>query len=180
MAAHTVLFPHDYGQEFRDLFDMHRCPQEPSVYCCAQYHAHGRGQQPSHAPLFLMANAPNASHLEPEDTELLKARVLKRLQQHPHFPKQAELIWQRSPQELAKRFPGSDGALYGAASNGWMSAFQRPPNRVNDIRGLYLATGSAHPGGGMPLSALSGYHAAQALMQDSSKVFDVRTWALPS
>jgi 1-hydroxycarotenoid 3,4-desaturase len=68
--------------------------------------------------------------------------------------------------ELAQRFPGSRGSLYGAASNTQLAAFQRPPNRVAALPGLYLASGSAHPGGGMPMVTQSGRAAAAAVLND--------------
>lgn len=47
-----------------------------------------------------------------------------------------------------------------------LSAFYRQPNRCTHYTGLYFCGGSAHPGGGMPLAALSGRHAAEALLED--------------
>lgn len=76
------------------------------------------------------------------------------------------LVFERTPADLAARFPGSRGSLYGMASNSPLSAFRRPPNRVRGVRGLYLASGSAHPGGGVPLCLLSGRAAARALLVD--------------
>jgi phytoene dehydrogenase-like protein len=46
------------------------------------------------------------------------------------------------------------------------SAFRRPANRSPLARGLYLASGSAHPGGGVPLCLLSGLAAARAALAD--------------
>jgi phytoene dehydrogenase-like protein len=56
---------------------------------------------------------------------------------------------------------GSRGAIYGASSNSVRAAFLRPANEVRALPGLYLASGGAHPGGGMPLAALSGCEAAR-------------------
>ena len=67
---------------------------------------------------------------------------------------------------MAAAFPGSRGAIYGAASNDRFAAFKRPPNRVRSLPGLYLASGSAHPGGGLPMVALSGMAAADCLGDD--------------
>jgi 1-hydroxycarotenoid 3,4-desaturase len=78
----------------------------------------------------------------------------------------AEVLWTRTPADLASRYPRTGGALYGAASNGMFSAFQRPPNRVTRVPGLYLASGSAHPGGGVPMCVLSGRAAARAILED--------------
>jgi phytoene dehydrogenase-like protein len=78
----------------------------------------------------------------------------------------ARIVWQRTPRELAARFPGSGGSIYGASSNGWNAAFLRPKNRAS-LPGLYLASGSAHPGGGVPLCLQSGLLAADALLEDA-------------
>jgi phytoene dehydrogenase-like protein len=46
------------------------------------------------------------------------------------------------------------GSIYGTSSNGTRAAFLRPAN-ASPVRGLFLVGGSSHPGGGLPLVALS-------------------------
>lgn len=179
-APHTVLFPEHYEEEFEDIFTRDRAPLEPTIYLCDQHLSHAReGWSDGSVPIFVMANAP----CEPERGELSKARedekwgayrerILARMRV---FAGELELggevmesglVWERTPADLAREFPGSRGAIYGAASNSQTAAFKRPPNRIKAIRGLYLATGSAHPGGGVPLCILSGKMAAQQLLED--------------
>jgi len=67
------------------------------------------------------------------------------------------------PQEFHQRFPATGGALYGQATHGWMSAFERA-GAPTSLQGLYLAGGSVHPGPGVPMAAMSGQQAAAALM----------------
>lgn len=165
-VAHTVLFPEDYEAEFADIFDRGRAPVAPTVYLCAQEACHGRRGFPDHEPVFVMANAPAASDAEAEADAALLERTIARARRAGLFRDDDEVVWKRTPRDLAARFPGSGGAIYGAASNGPSAAFQRPPNRVPKLRGLYLASGSAHPGGGVPLAALSGRAAARALLKD--------------
>jgi phytoene dehydrogenase-like protein len=74
------------------------------------------------------------------------------------------VVWQRTSGGLADRFFGSRGSLYGAASNTRQSAFARAPNAVTRVPGLYLASGTAHPGGGVPLCLQSGLLAARAVL----------------
>ncbi len=162
-VAHTVLFPRDYTAEFADLFDGRRPPREPTVYLCAQEAAHQRTGWLDAEPVFLMANAPADPSL-PVDG--LRDTVLARSVGAGLLRADDDLVWDRTPADLAARFPGSLGALYGAASNDAFAAFRRPANRVAAVRGLYLASGGAHPGGGMPLCALSGRAAAQAAAED--------------
>lgn len=165
-VAHEVWFPRDYSREFVDLFDRDEPPADPTVYTCAQSRAHLRDGWPGAEPLFVMANTPAepaTPRQEPAPWADLEARVLARL---GAAGVSGEVLWRRTPTDLAARFPGTRGALYGAASNGPWSAFKRPPNRVPRVRGLYLASGSAHPGGGLPLCALSGVAAASAALED--------------
>ena len=96
----------------------------------------------------------------------LRARVIERLQKAKLIQSGDAIVWERTAADLARRFPGSRGALYGAASTSRTSAFARPANRARGVRGLYFASGSAHPGGGMPLCVLSGRAAADALCAD--------------
>lgn len=162
-APHTVLFPADYGREFSDMFDHNRAPEEPTLYLCAQSLAHARSGWAGQEPVFAMANAP----AEPLDGETgaeawvaLEARLLKRGIDAGLLAADDAVVWRRSPRELAATFPDTRGALYGAASNDRFAAFRRPSNSAPQLDGLFLASGSAHPGGGLPLCALSGRRAA--------------------
>lgn len=171
-VAHTVLFPDDYEAEFADLFDRDRPPSAPSVYLCAQEPCHGRSGWADDEPVFLMANAPAEPARGAQDPRLAEAlleRALERARGAGLLAPADAVLWRRSPADLAARFPGSRGALYGAASNDPAAAFRRPPNAAPRIRGLYVASGSAHPGGGIPLAALSGRAAARAALGVAAK-----------
>lgn len=162
-VAHEVIFPEDYESEFSDIFDKAQLPATPTVYLCAQEKCHGIPGWPDHEPVFIMANAPAVSDLHDDalDWRLYRERVLHRGVATKRLEVDDNVIWERTPAALASAFPYSQGSIYGAASNNRYAAFKRPPNRLPDVFGLYLASGSAHPGGGLPLAALSGQTAAQ-------------------
>ncbi len=175
-AAHTVLFPSAapgqgidaaYYGEFAAIFDRGTIRREPTVYACDQRVAHG-GDSDGAGPVFLMVNAPAASACDAGpgiDFAALEAETLARLRT-AGVALDGEVVFRRTPHGLADRFPASDGALYGAASNSRFAAFLRPGNRVAGVRGLYVASGTAHPGGGVPLALLSGLAAARAVAAD--------------
>jgi phytoene desaturase len=163
-AAHAVLFPSDYLAEFRDIFEEGRVPREPTVYLCAQEVAQGRSGWTDDEPVFAMVNAPALSMAKGPEADPFETQT-PRLIERGLLSAGDRVVWRRTPEELAERFRGSDGALYGAASNDKWSAFRRAANEVVKIPGLFVASGSAHPGGGLPLVAQSGRQAARALLR---------------
>lgn len=165
-AAHTVVFPEDYQAEFADMFDARRPPQAPTVYACAQSTAHERTGWDGAEPVFLMANAPASDDIV--DYAPLREQVLSRAIAAGLVSEDEPVVWERTPTDLAQQYPRTGGAIYGAASTDRFAAFRRPNNRTV-IPGLFLASGSAHPGGGVPLCALSGVQAAKQVLRDERK-----------
>lgn len=168
-VAHTVYFCDDYDQEFADIFDHDRPPQDPTIYLCAQEACHGRAGWADEEAVFVMANAPAepATGRRPQAVwDALEQTVLRRMRGGGLCGAGDRLVWTRTPAELAAQFPGSRGSIYGASSNDMFAAFKRPANRVSKLPGLYMASGGAHPGGGMPLAMLSGVAAARAAAKD--------------
>jgi phytoene desaturase len=169
---HTVLFPERYDDEFTDIFERDRPPQTPTVYLCAQEKAHRRDGWKDHEPLFVMANAPAEPEHAPRAPQMwanLRDAVMVRLHQMNLIEPDDVIIWERTPTDLASQFRGTRGSIYGAASNSKFAAFRRAPNRVDAVPGLYLASGSVHPGGGVPLCVQSGKTAAQAVDEDVAR-----------
>lgn len=169
LAHHTVFFGPDYKSEFEDLFTYQRLPAQPTVYVCAQ-DRDDEGKAPiatSERLLILVNAAARGDHHPPDAKEIRRCRstVFHRLRQCglTLTPRGQETV--TGPAEFSAMFPGSGGALYGRASHGWMASFRRPGARTKIPR-LYLAGGSAHPGAGVPMAAISGRLAAESLECD--------------
>jgi 1-hydroxycarotenoid 3,4-desaturase len=169
LSRHNVFFSSDYRREFADIA-AGRPPAEPSVYVCAQdRHADGTHAAPGERErLQIIVNAPangDSHHYNPEEkercTQAMRARLarcgLELEEPLPHIL--------ATPNEFAARFPSTGGAIYGRASHGWAASFLRQGARTR-IPGLYCAGGSTHPGAGVPMAALSGGLAVQAVMRD--------------
>jgi phytoene desaturase len=71
-----------------------------------------------------------------------------------------------TPADLQSAYNANRGSIYGIGSNSRRAAFLRPPNRDARIAGLYFAGGATHPGGGLPLVALSGKIVSELVMED--------------
>ncbi|WP_088280380.1 1-hydroxycarotenoid 3,4-desaturase CrtD [Ideonella sp. A 288] len=183
LSRHTVFFSGDYRAEFDDLQGRRRLPVEPTVYVCAQDRGDGGSGDttPVAERLLVLVNAPPAGDLAPgtpghlSDEEIAScesrtfahlARLGLRLQTPP-------ANWLRTtPTDFERLFPGTGGALYGAASHGWRASFTRPSSACR-MAGLVLAGGSTHPGPGVPMAALSGQLAAAQVLADRAST---RSW----
>lgn len=165
-AFHNVYFSGNYHQEFEDIVEGRRLPRDPTVYLCVQGHmpnasANERG-------LFTIVNAPASGDGERFSAEAIEAcqhATLERLQQGglrmtPQTPFEVT-----TPHDFEAAFPATGGALYGAATHSWRAPMQRAGSRTK-VSGLYLASGSAHPGAGVPMAALGGRMAADQILQD--------------
>lgn len=168
LTHHNVFFNDDYASEFDDIFRHRRLPRQGTVYVCAQ--DRGTGSVPNAGAaerLLCLVNAPADGDRRAFDTmevdpcefrslALMRACGLR----IGATPRQ---VRRTTPQDFARRFPATGGALYGQATHGWMTLFRRPGS-ASAVPGLFLAGGGVHPGPGVPMAALSGQRAASALM----------------
>jgi 1-hydroxycarotenoid 3,4-desaturase len=170
LMQHNVFFSGDYAAEFRALAAGRCQDAQPTVYVCAQDRQDTRPLLPGQPErLLCLRNAPANGDLHDYPQEEVDECLKQMLSRLEHcglqlLNPQAELL-ATTPRQFNQLFPGSGGALYGPATHGWRSSFQRPGARTR-TPGLYLAGGSTHPGAGLPMAAMSGRSAARCLMQD--------------
>ena len=172
LITNNIFFSSDYRSEFSGIFGPENSSspfgEDPTIYINITSKT-----EPSDAPAagenwFVLINTPRNTG---QDWATIAARiknvVLKRLSTELRTDVGAlieeELIM--TPADIERDTGSTYGSLYGIASNDRMSSFMRHPNRSRRIQGLYLAGGSAHPGGGMPLALLSGTIAAQLALR---------------
>lgn len=173
LAHHTKFMPRDYRKGDLDaMFESHTIPNDPCIYACAPTRT-----DPSLAPdgceaLFILASAP-ALHQSSIDwkneASAYRTRLIETLEKTwglKDLSKRIVVEKMMTPPDLKSTYNANAGSIYGIASNDWRSSFFRPPNRDRDIRGLYFACGATHPGGGLPLVALSGKVVSDLVKQD--------------
>jgi 1-hydroxycarotenoid 3,4-desaturase len=184
LARHTVFFPAaPYSSEFDAIFRQRKLPAAPTVYLCAQ-DRDGCGERSGNgAERFLtVVNAPalvNGSGLSLAEIEECETKTFRLMETCGLTlrPLPGAMV-RAAPQDFETLLPGTGGAIYGRASHGWMASFQRQGTR-SAMPGLYFAGGSVHPGPGIPMAALSGALASEALLSDLALPRLLRRMATP-
>lgn len=167
LSHHNIFFSDDYWREFDAIFNKKVMPKDPTIYI-----ANTSASDPGHAPqggsnLFVLVNAPYLSDQWQWETKAeqyekfiineLERRGLKDLTESIDFRKRI------TPVDFYRQYRSNRGSIYGTSSNSKMAAFLRPKNKARHIEGLYLAGGSTHPGGGIPLVILSAFNAVSLI-----------------
>jgi len=169
LAHHTVWFSSSYAHEFDDLA-AGRAPDEPTVYAAIASRSDPGVAPTGHASWSVLVNVPaenDPAAAWPEARAIAYGDHVLRVLARRGLDLRDRLVVRehRTPADLAGRFGAVGGAIYGTSSDGRRAAFTRPANR-GPVPGLYLVGGSSHPGGGLPLVALSGRIVAAAVADD--------------
>lgn len=145
--GHHIYFSPDYRAEWQAIA-AGRWLQDPTLYL------HTDGET-----AFLLVNAPPMGRAEPPEAEGYARLLLDKLAQVHPLPIAA---WRAmSPQDYS--LTAYRGALYGRAPHGLLGAL-RPGWGVAGLRNFAQVGGTVHPGGGVPLSMLSGWNGAGWLL----------------
>ena len=162
LTHHNVFFTEDPEAEFGPI-GRGRMPEKPTLYVCAQDRT---PTAPTGLERFeIILNAPAALQAGPDEERQCRHHTFPRLKDFGlTFSPNPDAAALTTPADLARLYPGSQGAIYGRTPEGLMAAFQRPTAQTR-VPGLVLAGGGAHPGAGVPMAALSARHAAEAIRQ---------------
>ena len=173
LAHHNFVFSRDPAEEFRAIYDEGRPAPDPTAYIAAPART-----EPAVAPeggeaLYILVHTP---HLRPgHDWSAMlpdyRRTILDKLGRAAGMGDiEDRIVTERvlTPQDIHDRYKVLDGAIYGLVSHGKVNGAFKPGNRSRQVRDLYLAGGSAHPGPGMPMALMSGWIAADSLHQDAT------------
>ncbi len=186
LTSHNVFFSDDYRAEF-DAIARGEVPAVPSVYLHLAERQRGGPPSASEVPAGVLADAPTSTSLTlgEEQSFQIIVNAPPNGDAHIYTPQEIETCQSQmlatlgrcgltlpptslsvlTPNDFERLNPSTGGALYGRASHGWAASFRRQGSRTR-MPGLYCVGGSTHPGAGVPMAALSGRLASEALLSD--------------
>ncbi len=170
LAHHNSFLAADSEAEFSAIFDRQTPAEDPTIGVACQSVTDSSKAPPGCSNLFVMTNPPAvSSHFNWRvEAPHYRGLVLAKLERMGLTDLRERIIVEQmwTPLDLESRYGAYRGAIYGLSSNGWRQGFLRPPQVSPDMQGLYFVGGSTHPGGGVPLCALSGTNAAKRIAGD--------------
>jgi phytoene desaturase len=171
LAHHNVIFSADYRAEFADLFGRHQPPADPTIYVGCSATVDPSAAPAGHENWTVLVNVPaGPPDRWPCPPAEYQERLLAKLGA-AGLDVTGRLLFTEmlTPADFERRYDGWQGSIYGTPQHGRLAPFRRPGNR-GPVRGLYLAGGSVHPGGGLPLVVIGSRIVADMVTMDLGTV----------
>jgi phytoene dehydrogenase-like protein len=174
LAHHDFVFSRDPEEEFDCIYRAGEPAPDPTCYVCAPARTETGVAPEGGEALYVLVHTP---YLRPHhDWKRMlpgyRKTILGKLARTAGLEDLEErIVFERvlTPADIERRYQVRNGAIYGLASHGKVFGAFKPSNRSR-VKGLYLASGAAHPGPGMPMVLMSGWIAADALTRDLGAV----------
>ena len=151
---HTMVLGPRYEGLLKDIFERHHLSDDFSLYLHRPSATDPGMAPPGHDAFYALAPVP---HLDSgtdwaATAESYRRRIEQRLHDTllPGFAEHVVTSRVTTPQDFHDRLLSYKGAAFGMEPLLQQSAYFRPHNRSEDVRGLYLVGAGTHPGAGVP------------------------------
>lgn len=171
LLHHNFVFSHNPEEEFEFIYREGEPAPDPTCYVCAPSRSDSSVAPAGGEALYVLVHTPylrphhNWRDMLPRYRRVILEKLSRVTGMHD-LEERIVLEEALTPEDIHMRYHVLNGAIYGLASHGKFLGAFKPSNRSPDVKGLYLAGGSAHPGPGMPMALMSGWIAADALDTD--------------
>jgi phytoene desaturase len=168
LKHHTLVFPEDWDPHFERIFDEPAWPEDPAYYISVTSKTDDSvAPDGHHAVVILVPIAPGLDD-GPEIREEYREKVLSHLAETAGVDLRDRIVVSHSAcvSEFAERFNYPEGSALGLAHTLRQTGPLRPSHRSGSVDGLYYAGSYVEPGIGMPMTLISGEHAAEAVVED--------------
>jgi phytoene desaturase len=168
---HTLVLPTEWSGHFEQIFDEPAWPEDPAYYVCAPSVTDDAVAPEGHSNLFALV--PIAPGLEDDEATLQAYRdqVLADLAEHSGEDVRDRIVVEESfcVSDFGERYNAANGTALGLAHTLTQTAVLRPSHRSAAGDGLYFTGAYTTPGIGVPMTLISGEHAAEKIVADHER-----------
>ncbi|MCX7876116.1 MAG: phytoene desaturase family protein [Melioribacteraceae bacterium] len=168
LEIHNILFSDNYEKEFQEIFDEKIIPNDPTIYIYISSKYKKDDAPNGFENWFVMINAPNNSNFDfKKEIDRIKHKIISKINEVLKIDLEEKIFFEKilTPEDIEYETSSYLGSLYGISSNNRKAAFLRQQNKSKEVDGLYFCGGSVHPGGGIPLTILSGKITAELIFK---------------
>ncbi|MFW5956096.1 MAG: phytoene desaturase family protein [Halorhabdus sp.] len=168
LAHHTLVLPTDWDEHFEAIFDRETWPEEPSYYLCVPSKTDDSVAPEGHSNLFVLL--PIASGLEDSEAtrQRYREKLLADIEANTGVALEDRIVVEEQfcISDFAERYNATKGTAMGLAHTLRQTAMFRPPIESSAVEDLYFTGGYTTPGVGVPMTLISGEHAAEAVLSN--------------
>lgn len=169
LEHHSLVFPTDWDPHFQQIFDDPGWPDDPAYYLSvASKTDDDVAPDDHHAVVVLVPLAPGLDD-DPDRVEQFRDRVLDDLAETTGVDIRDRIVVERSVcvSDFADRYRTPGGTALGLAHTLDQTGPFRPAHHAPGVDDLYYTGAFTSPGVGLPMTVISGEHAAEAVARDA-------------
>ncbi|AWB28650.1 phytoene desaturase [Halococcoides cellulosivorans] len=168
LAHHTLVLPTDWDPHFEAIFDDPGWPDDPAFYLSVPSQTDPNvAPDGHHALVALVPIAPDLADGR-DVRDRMRETILDRIESEAGVDLRDRIVLEREVcvSEFADQYSLPQGTALGLAHTLRQSGPLRPGHRSAACPGLYYAGSFVRPGIGVPMTVISGEHAARAVAMD--------------
>ena len=169
LAHHSLVFPTDWDPHFEHIFEDPGWPEDPAYYLSVASRTDETvAPAGHHAVVILVPLAPGVDD-GPARRSAFRDALLADLAENTGVDLRDRIVAEESVcvSEFADRFRTPGGTALGLAHTLSQTGPLRPSHHAPGVDGLYYAGAFTSPGVGLPMTVISGEHAAEAVARDA-------------
>ena len=169
LEHHTLVLPTDWRDHFGSIFDDPRWPDDPSYYVNVPSRTDDTVAPDGHETVVVLVPVAPGLDDAPAVRARFREQVLTDLAEHTDVDLRDRIVVEESActSEFAA-FGYPQGSALGLAHTLRQTGPFRPDHRSDAMPGLYYTGSFTAPGIGMPMTLVSGEHAARAVVEDAA------------
>ena len=172
MLHHNVYLSARYKENFEQIFEERRLPDDPSFYTNVPSRTNEYGAPTGMEALYVLVPVPHLQDANADwarDGEAFKERVYDLLEKKAgieNIRRHVVVEQVKTPLDWRAEYNLEEGAAFGIGHGIFQVGYFRPPMASKTLRNVYFVGASTRPGTGVPLVAIGAKLAAERIGRD--------------
>ncbi len=167
-----IYFSEDYTANLSAIFDRMELPEDPSFHINVPTKTDPSLAPHGHTIIYILAPMPNlrAGIDWQKASPLVCEQLITSLEKIVDNDIRQHIVWKRqyTPEDFESDYNAVDGTAFGSLShNFFQTAYFRPHNHSNKIKGLYFVGQGTYPGIGMPMVMTSSRLTTERILKEN-------------